>query len=558
MVAPRYHAGAIMRHLRRLGHGLAAGALAGGTVAALQLILWPEVPVSPGRALLGLLLWSTWYALWLGGLSFLIVETSTLLAPALAVQRGLSVPLWCWLAFGNLLLVALVAWWNRGLTRDYLLAAERDALTTAGEVVGIVAVLLAVVAASTRMRRRVGRWSLALAALAPLAAWLAWIDVPGRPAVPTSAPPSLTRPAHRLLLVTWEGADLPLLLPAIDAGDMPFLRAQRDGGAWGQLRTLRPHSRQASLATIATGCAPATHGVLGRRAYRVGWLSDQPVSLLLRGPWSAPNQLPWWWWQRAAVPPYRRAPLWEIVERAGMRIGLAGWPGGVRASWSVPTPLAAEAPSFAELEADLRGAVEPALARRPELAQATRTAFAVSAQLASVVALRHAGDPVESLVFNADLPSRLRPLWTAGDGDAGQEEVLRQAVRLLDAQLADLWSLVGGDDTLLVVVSPYGMAPPGPWRRLFRRAGGGESRTVTAADSPDGFVLLSGPGVAPGTRLRGARLADVTATTLYLLGLPVARDMAGRVLLEGVDDNLETSRPLRLVPGYPPVATPAH
>jgi hypothetical protein len=46
----------------------------------------------------------------------------------------------------------------------------------------------------------------------------------------------------------------------------------------------------------------------------------------------------------------------------------------------------------------------------------------------------------------------------------------------------------------------------------------------------------------------------VTATTLYLLGLPVARDMAGRVLLEGVDDDLETTRPLRLVPSYPPSA----
>jgi hypothetical protein len=557
MVAPRYHAGAIMRHLRRLGHCLAAGALAGAVLAALQFILWPEIPVSPGRALLALLLWSTWSALWLGGLSFLIVETSTLLAPGIAVQRGLSVPLWGWLAFSNLLLAALIAWWNRGLTRDYLLAAERDAIATVGQASAVVALLLAVIAGSERMRRRVGRWSVAIAALAPIAAWLAWTDVPARAVAPAATTRALVRPAHRLLLVTWEGADLPWLLPAIDAGDMPFLRARRDGGAWGQLRTLRPQSRQASLSTIATGCAPATHGVLGRRAYRVGWLSDQPVSLLLRGPWSSPNQLPWWWWQRAAVPSYRRAPLWEIAEKAGMRIGIAGWPGGVRASWSVPTPLAAEAPAFADLDGELRATVEPVLARRPDRAPATRTAFAISSQLASGVALRHAGDPVESLVFNTDLPARLRPLWTAGDGDTGQEEVLRQTVKLLDAQLADLWSLVGGDDTLLVVVSPYGMAPPDPWRRLLKQAAGGEPRPVTAADSPDGFVLFSGPGVASATRLRGARLADVTATTLYLLGLPVARDMAGRVLLEGVDDNLETSRPLRLVPSYPATA-PAH
>ena len=546
-----------MRHLRRLGHSLAAGALAGGVLAALQLILWPEVPVPFGRALLAVLLWSSWSALWLGGFSWVIVELATLLAPSLAIQRGLSVPLWGWLAFGNLLFVAVIAWWNRSLTRDYLLAAERDALASAGEVTALVAILLAATAASKRMQRRVGRWSLAVAALAPLGAWLAWLDVPNRPAVTSAAPVVLARPAHRLLLVVWEGADLPWLLPAIDAGDMPFLRTRRDTGAWGQLRTLRPHSRHAELATLATGCAPATHGSLGRRTYRVGWLSDQPVALLLRGPWSTPNQLPWWWWQRSAPPPYRRAPLWEVIEQAGMRTGLAGWPGGVRASWSVPTPLAAEAPPFADLDAGLRSALDPVLSHRPDLAPATRTAFAVSSQLATAVALRHAGDAVESLVFASDLPARLRPLWTSRSGDAAHEEALRQAARLLDAQLADLWSLVGGDQTVLVVVSPYGMAPPDPWRRLFSRDRG-EPRTVTASDSPDGFALFSGPGVAVGTRLRSARLADVTATTLYLLGLPIARDMAGRVLLEGVDDDLETSRPLRLVPSYQAVAAAAH
>jgi aspartate-semialdehyde dehydrogenase len=35
-----------MRHLRRLGHCVAAGALCGGVIAPLQLLLWPELPIS--------------------------------------------------------------------------------------------------------------------------------------------------------------------------------------------------------------------------------------------------------------------------------------------------------------------------------------------------------------------------------------------------------------------------------------------------------------------------------------------------------------------------------
>jgi hypothetical protein len=65
-------------------------------------------------------------------------------------------------------------------------------------------------------------------------------------------------------------------------------------------------------------------------------------------------------------------------------------------------------------------------------------------------------------------------------------------------------------------------------------------------------VLFSGPGVRSG-RLRTARLADVTATVLYLLELPVARDMAGRVLLEAVSESRASAVPLRMIPSYPPM-----
>ena len=71
----------------------------------------------------------------------------------------------------------------------------------------------------------------------------------------------------KLLLVSWEGADLGWLLPEIERGDMPFLRSRMEAGAWGRLRTVRPYTRSASLASLATGCTPDVHGVVGRRAY---------------------------------------------------------------------------------------------------------------------------------------------------------------------------------------------------------------------------------------------------------------------------------------------------
>jgi len=98
-----------------------------------------------------------------------------------------------------------------------------------------------------------------------------------------------------------------------------------------------------------------------------------------------------------------------------------------------------------------------------------------------------------------------------------------------------------------VVVSPYGLAPPSPWQRLAHLGGTPRRWRVSPTDSPDGFVLFSGPGVRAGHLQRG-RLADAVATVLYLIELPVARDMAGRVLLDAVTEERTAVVPLRLIP----------
>jgi arylsulfatase A-like enzyme len=53
----------------------------------------------------------------------------------------------------------------------------------------------------------------------------------------------------------------------------------------------------------------------------------------------------------------------------------------------------------------------------------------------------------------------------------------------------------------------------------------------------DGILMLSGPGIRPGTTVSGARLEDVAPTMLYLLGEPVPREMDGRVLSEIIEED---------------------
>ncbi len=546
-----------MRHLRRLGHCIVAGALTGAAVAPLQLLLWPELSIGAGKAILFLLAWASWGALWFGIAFFALVELASVPAPHVGRNPGFSIGLWRWLAAATGFLVGGVAQWNHDRTVELLASARREALTVAAMLSAAFALAHLVLALGRRPRRRGLLVSAVAAGLWVTSLWVVWVatTTPALPPLVAETSPTVA-PARRVLLVSWEGADVPWLLPAIERGDMPFLRERWKSGAWGQLRTVRPYSRSAALTTLATGAFPSIHGVVGRRVYRLRWLQEDPLALLLLGPWPIPHQLPWRAWERAAAPPPRVAPLWRIYQGTGLTAGLVGWPGMTRATWTVPRPLASEALDYQGLSDELRAALDPALSAHPEFAPSTRDAFAVAVELAAMGTLQAAADPVDALVVNSELPARLRPLWTA-EVEGVHGEVLRQAMQLLDEQLRALWAVMGGEDVLLVVASPYGLAPPSSWERLQNAVRGSRRWKVSPSTSPDGFVLFSGPGVRPGTRLRTSKLVDVVPTLLYLVDMPVARTMSGRVLVDAVSEELASTRPLQIVPAYPYAPTQA-
>jgi len=69
--------------------------------------------------------------------------------------------------------------------------------------------------------------------------------------------------------------------------------------------------------------------------------------------------------------------------------------------------------------------------------------------------------------------------------------------------------------------------------------------------APPGVIAMAGGATRPGDEITGASIFDVAPTVLHLLGEPVARDMAGRVLPAAVggDSNL-ASRPIESIPTY--------
>jgi len=60
----------------------------------------------------------------------------------------------------------------------------------------------------------------------------------------------------------------------------------------------------------------------------------------------------------------------------------------------------------------------------------------------------------------------------------------------------------------------------------------------------NGTLIMFGKDVRAGTRIEGARIEDPAPTLLYLLGMPVPKDMDGRVLSEALAPDLLSSHPI--------------
>lgn len=96
--------------------------------------------------------------------------------------------------------------------------------------------------------------------------------------------------------------------------------------------------------------------------------------------------------------------------------------------------------------------------------------------------------------------------------------VVAESYREMDRQLGVVLSRIP-DDTYVVLASDHGFQA------------NADKRQFIGAHHLDGIYLVAGPGL---TGMKGGQtnIEDITPTVLYLLGLPVADDMAGKVVPE--------------------------
>lgn len=67
---------------------------------------------------------------------------------------------------------------------------------------------------------------------------------------------------------------------------------------------------------------------------------------------------------------------------------------------------------------------------------------------------------------------------------------------------------------------------------------------------PIGIFIVAGPHIKKNMRIEGASVKDITPTLLYLLGLPVGKDMYGKVLVDIIEPEFVKSNPIEYIDTY--------
>jgi hypothetical protein len=343
------------------------------------------------------------------------------------------------------------------------------------------------------------------------------------------------------------------ILTMAGEGSLPFFTQARERGCFTRLEPFPTTSPKALWASLATGKLPYRHGVTGRFSYRTPVNGADPTDRFLLLP-SGVGFAAW-----GLIPPVKRIsaplpagdslPLWTLFERLSFPASVVNWPEAKAGATRIVTTTSIVALRNTQLArlGDVTPRFNGAGAARTRIVNGLAADYAAIDLLRApignrtfelnVAALEGFGEAQRAVhIITNELPPR----------STVKGEVLRAYCDQLDRLLAALAR--DYPDHLLVVVSPSGPIPPGvhatAWSFLK------EQFDSDDAGADDGFVLMTGPGVAHSNTPASAYATDVVPTLLYAAGLPVGRDMDGRVLSDAFSEEVLRSNTLSVIQTY--------
>lgn len=518
---------------------LSAGAAAGLVAEALVLRMNPEVGQTVRGVLVGMPLWASW--------GMLLVGVPLLIGVA-GLQRFKPRPD-RWLApllFAAVFAVGAILSGVNAKLHARMLQGSAHRVLVQDAVVWSSAVAFALVAGAIVRRmhggRRVRVGFLVFMLVLP-GMRVVWAPTPERQYLEVEARP-LGQPTRPLLVIGLEGLDAKVLLADATSQSLATLARLREEGSRTALMPHRPYLRWALWTSVATGTYPGRHGVKAHWGWDFPLVFPETLRLLPWTPEGSRMILPWALAERVQPPPATVAPLWARLAASDVSTAVFGWPGSWGDDPALQTGVDLQTRAILEptMSASLEAALEDLPQRRAQIwAAIVRDQARVDAAKAAL--RRGVGNVwihLETLSLARMHHEPLRPRHSR------ERRFLELVMELVDDHLGTILA-AASPETLVAVVSPYGLSPPGSFERIKRLFGGGEAWHTSAESCPDGLLVLMGTGVEVGRRAPPANPPDVAPTLCYLLGLPVAQYMEGGVVVDALAPSFLAQHPLRVV-----------
>ncbi|MEM0965768.1 MAG: alkaline phosphatase family protein [Verrucomicrobiota bacterium] len=361
-------------------------------------------------------------------------------------------------------------------------------------------------------------------------------------------------PERKVLLIGWDAADWNVALPLVEQGKMPALKRLMDEGVWGNLATVRPVLSPMLWTSIATGKRAWKHGIHGFSEPCPATGGIRPITNLSRKTkaiWNIFSQQGWQsnvigWWPSHPVEPINGVMISNHFQQAVKNLE-EEWP--MRPGTVHPKELEEPLKEMRVHPAELQNEhILPFIPKASEIDQDKDKRMASCAKVIAEISGIHAAatacmqlEPWDFMAVYYDGIDHFghgfmkfhppRQPWVKEEEFELYKNVIEAGYRYHDMML-DVLLQLAGEDTTIMLISDHGFEPG----NLRPASIPNEPAGPAAEHSPYGIFCLKGPGIQKGERIFGASLLDIAPTLLHLYGLPVGRDMDGKVLLNCFED----------------------
>jgi predicted AlkP superfamily phosphohydrolase/phosphomutase len=361
-------------------------------------------------------------------------------------------------------------------------------------------------------------------------------------------------PPQRVIMVGIDAADLGVMRDLLDEGKLPNFSRLMTQGATGRLETFVPLRKSPILWTsIATSKLPDEHGIGG-----------------FVKPDDRGESIPF------TVNVRRAKAIWNILSEAGMRVGVVGWmvtwPAEPVNGYMVTDYIQYETDNRIKFEKqtypdDLFEEIDALRLTRSDMTDDTVAHLFPVEKTGVVEGVAEWQEDYVKMIFATDetfrrvahhldgkgvdfltvyfngIDSMCHNFWDQRKHKSHPlSEVIHNYYIWIDGVLGEFMDMVD-DETLLVVCSDHGFHGP-------RRQPDGGILLGIYMHGEYGMISFMGKGVRKGAGIVDADILDITPTILYALGIPVGRDMHGRVLTDAFEVDYLKGRTISYVPTH--------